>query len=101
MWARLQRIRRAALLREQADKNLLIAQRWYNEQYKKRVTLAPIFKKGDNIFLNRPPLFQPAAESSAAKGYNKLLQAKQEPYEVFDVVENPLEVIQDGLENTI
>lgn len=100
MCARLQLIRKANLLIEHADTNLCIAMRIYEQHYNKCVIIFPISTKRDNILLDRRPLFRSAADRYAAEGYNNLLPAKRDLYQVADVGEHTLKIIQEGLENT-
>lgn len=67
----------------------------------RHVRFAPIFYEVDEIYLNRLSLFLSAAETSAARGYNKPLQKKQGPHRVVGVSDITLRILQDGLKNTV
>lgn len=101
LYARLDLICRATSLHEEADKNLRVVQKTYKRHHDRQVRLAPIFKEGDEAYLDRPPLSRSAAEESAAEGYSKLLPTKQGPYRVVGVKDSTLQILQNELENTI
>lgn len=61
----------------------------------------PNFEEGDEDYLDRYSLFHSASEKSAAKGYSKMQPRKQRPHRVTGVQENTVQILQDGLEDTI
>lgn len=93
--ARLELIRRASSLCNEPEKNVKLAQRRYKPHDDRYARFARIFNEDDEISLDRPFLFQSAAEKTAAERYNKLLLSKQGPYKVVGVHENTLRTVQD------
>lgn len=101
MYNRLELIKPSIDLRQDAVKNLRLAQRRYKRDYDQLVRLESILLVGDYIFLDRPALFHSAAEGSAHEVYSKLLRRKQITFEVMGITDNTLQILQNGLENTI
>lgn len=70
-------IKRATDLCQEANKNLILAPGLYTKEYNRRVCFAPIFLVGDYILLDWPPLFRSDVEPSAFKGYKNITQKKR------------------------
>lgn len=76
MYARLELINQAIMLEDEAGK----MQNWPDDVIKATEFTRPltyIFKEGDNIFLDRPPLLRSAMKRSAAEMYDKLVLRKR------------------------
>lgn len=88
-------------VRTKANNNLRLAQPSYKLHHDHHDRFASGYKKGDNFYLDKPPLFCSAAKNFAAEGYNKLLSRKKGFYRVLGVKDNTLHILQDVLEITI
>lgn len=82
-------------------KTLKLKHRSYKKEYDRRVCVAPIFRIGNYVSLDRLSVFCSATEPSASEGYNKLPPRKQGHYNFTGVNKNALQSEQSGLENTV
>lgn len=101
MYSRLELIKQAIDLRHEADKNMRLAERRYKKNYDQRIRFTPIFRVGDFVFLDKPPLFRSAEIRFNTEVYSKRLRRVQGPYKVTSVDDNTLQILQNGLGNTI
>lgn len=76
-------------------------QRRYKNNYDRYVRFAPISQAGDYVFLNKTPLFHSAAVRSSAQGYNKISTWMPRPYKLIGVTDSTLQIMQNGLWNTV
>lgn len=60
-----------------------------------------IFRVGDYVFLDGPPLCRSSAGQFASENYDNLLPRKQGPYQAIEVNDSTLHTLQKRLEDMV
>lgn len=100
-YARLEKIRFPADLRQETDQNLELVQRRYKIRFDQRVRFITIFHVGAYVVLGGPSLFCSSAQQSDVERYSKSLPRRDGPYKVITINKNTTQVLQDGLKAVI
>lgn len=82
------------------NENRRLIQKRYKLDYDGHLRFTFNFLVAISRFLDRPPLFRPAAERSTSEGYNKLLHLKQRRCTVICKNDKTVQNFQENLENT-
>lgn len=78
-----------------------LAQRSFKKDYDRCVQFAPIFCVSDQRFSGQDAFLPLDSEPHASERYTKLLPRKRGHYEVTGASKNALQILQDGLEDTL
>ena len=95
-------LNRLSVMFDKADSRSALARALYKRYADRTIRHTPVFKRGDRVFLSRPPTAAKTAEEKENDTAHSKLRPKMiGPYDVLDANAETVKIEQDGLEVTV